>query len=167
YDISGLSNRYEIKVDRKINKTIDLISSYSYIDRRSYVEDVLSRRDSIHNFSIGLDSRIRDDHKLLLKLNNKIENGKYLQSFNLDYGYRDIVGVRNIIDGSVLNTSLDINLKYKKLYSSIGFDTDYKTFNPRVKLGVNFDLSRLNIDSSIEYNKRFRALFALKFDVVK
>ncbi|WP_415669490.1 hypothetical protein, partial [Streptobacillus felis] len=156
-----------IKVDRKINKTIDLISSYSYIDRRSYVEDVLSRRDSIHNFSIGLDSRIKEDHKVLLKLDNKIENGRYLPSFNLDYGYKDILSIRNSIENREIDTSLDINLKYKKLYSKIGFDTDYKTFNPRVNLGINFDISRLNIDSSLEYNKRFRALFALKFDVVK
>ncbi|NYV28243.1 hypothetical protein HP397_05415, partial [Streptobacillus felis] len=97
----------------------------------------------------------------------KIENGRYLPSFNLDYGYKDILSIRNIIEDKDINTSLDINLKYKKLYSKIGFDTDYRSFNPRVKLGVNFDLSKLNIDSSIEYNKRFRALFALKFDVVK
>ncbi|WP_197416986.1 hypothetical protein, partial [Streptobacillus felis] len=167
YDISGLSNRYEIKVDRKLNKFIDLISSYSYIDRRSYVEDVLSRRDSIHNFSIGLDSRIKEDHKLSLKLNNKIENGRYIPSFNLDYGYRDVLSVRNIIENKEIDTSLDINLKYKKLYSKIGFDTDYRSFNPRLKFGINLDISRLNIDSSLEYNKRFRALFALKFDIVK
>ncbi|NYV28257.1 hypothetical protein HP397_05485, partial [Streptobacillus felis] len=78
-----------------------------------------------------------------------------------------ILSIRNIIEDKDINTSLDINLKYKNLYSSLGFYTDYKTFNPRVKLVVNFDLSRLNIDSSIEYNKRFRALFALKFDIVK
>ncbi|WP_197416934.1 hypothetical protein, partial [Streptobacillus felis] len=115
----------------------------------------------------GLDSRIKEDHKVLLKLDNKIENGRYLPSFNLDYGYKDILSIRNIIEDKDINTSLDINLKYKNFYSSIGFDTDYKSFNPRVNLGINFDISRLNIDSSLEYNKRFRALFALKFDVVK
>ncbi|WP_197034548.1 ShlB/FhaC/HecB family hemolysin secretion/activation protein, partial [Streptobacillus canis] len=64
YDISGISNRYEIKLDRKINKSINLISSYSYIDRKSYLEDVLNRRDKIHNISIGLNSKIKEEHKL-------------------------------------------------------------------------------------------------------
>ena len=167
YDISGSSNRYEIKLDSKINKSINLISSYSYIDRKSYVEDVLISRDKIHNISIGLNSKIKEEHKLLLRIDNKIINQEYVPSLTIDYGYKDILSISNILENKELNTELNLKLKYKNLYSNIGFNTNYKSFMPKVRVGLNFDISRLNLDTSIEYDKRFRALFALKFDIVK
>ena len=94
-------------------------------------------------------------------------NQKYIPSLTIDYEYKDIFNIINTIENRELNTILNLKLKYKNIYSNIGFDTDYKIFKPKVSLGVNFDISRLNIDAVIEYNKRFRALFTLKLDLVK
>ncbi|WP_156299654.1 hypothetical protein [Streptobacillus canis] len=100
-------------------------------------------------------------------MDNKVVNQKYTPSLTIDYGYKDMLSITNTLENRQLVTDLNLNLKYKKLYSNIGFNTDYKIFTPKVSLGVNFDISRLNIDTSIEYNKKFRALFALKFNIVR
>ena len=167
YDIYGVSDKYEIKIDKKLNKEINLITSYSYIDKKSYVEDVLSSRDEIHNISIGLNSKIKEDHKLLLRMDNKVANQKYIPSLTIDYEYKDIFNMINTIENRELNTILNLKLKYKNIYSNIGFDTNYKSFTPKATLGLNFDISKLNVDMSLEYNKIFKILFALKLDVVK
>ncbi|WP_064590114.1 ShlB/FhaC/HecB family hemolysin secretion/activation protein [Streptobacillus moniliformis] len=167
YDVSGVSNKYEIKIDRKVNRYINLNLGYYHIDRKSYVEDVKNAHDKINNISIGFNTRIKEKHKLNLKFNNKVINKKYIPSFNMEYKYKEMIDISNIIEYGKLNTDMSLNLKYRSIYSNIGFSTDYKYFSPNIKLGVNFNISRLNIDSCLEYNQVFRALFAIKFDIIK
>ena len=78
-----------------------------------------------------------------------------------------MLSIINTIESRELNTILNLKLKYKNIYSNIGFDTNYKSFTPKATLGLNFDISKLNVDMSLEHNKIFKILFALKLDVVK
>ncbi|WP_064581079.1 hypothetical protein [Streptobacillus moniliformis] len=96
-----------------------------------------------------------------------ISNKRYTPSLSLEYGYKEMLNISNVIEREKLNTELPLDLRYKSIYSNIGLSTDYRYVNPHVKIGINFDVSRLNIDTSLEYNQVFRALFAIRFDVIK
>ncbi len=178
YDVSGNSRRIEIKenveVYRNKKKKLNLVGKYSYIDRKSYLEDVLLSNDKIHNIGVGL--KYTNENVIFESIfNNKLENKKYIPSLESNLSVNKALTNKTSV-GVDINTNIEKNnniLEYKvktnvgPSYLELGVSAKTEEVLPIIKAGLRKDIGPLYFDTAVEFKEEFKGLFNVKLNILK
>lgn len=170
YDIRGNSYRFGVKLNtlikrNKVSKS-SLIIGYEYINRKSFIEDVLLSNDDIYELHLGHQYEYKNiylENIINYKLNLNVPSLD--TKLILNKGKTINVTLDDHLEKNNSNLKTSINLESKEIYSKIGITTDFRELNPDLKLGIRKELWKIQFDTSINYSKELRWLFNIKFNI--
>lgn len=176
YDVSGNSHRLELKLKTLLHRFKDekfnLITSYSYTRRKSYLDDVLLSRDNINEFNIGIEY-----------INNKFNFKKIyiyiIENQNQTHSIDTQIDFKKYLENGILlgfnlsnhlqkhNNSIQIKTtsSYDIFYVTLGINTNFKNISPILVVGIRKNIAKFNIDTSLNYDNNFKWLFSIKTNI--
>lgn len=176
YDVSGYSHRLELKIKTLLhrfkNEKFNLITSYSYTRRKSYLDDVLLSRDNINEFNIGIEyinntfnfkniyTYIIENQNQTHSIDTQIDFKKYLENgillgFNLS----------NHLQKHNNSIQIKTTSSYDIFYVNLGINTNFKNISPILVVGIRKNIAKFNIDTSLNYDNNFNWLFSIKTNI--
>lgn len=176
YDVSGNSHRLELKIKTLLHRFKDekfnLITSYSYTRRKSYLDDVLLSRDNINEFNIGIEyinntfnfkniyTYIIENQNQTHSIDTQIDFKKYLENgillgFNLS----------NHLQKHNNSIQIKTTSSYDIFYVTLGINTNFKNISPILVVGIRKNIAKFNIDTSLNYDNNFKWLFSIKTNI--
>lgn len=176
YDVSGNSHRLELKLKTLLHRFKDekfnLITSYSYTRRKSYLDDVLLSRDNINEFNIGIEyinntfnfkniyTYIIENQNQTHSIDTQIDFKKYLENgillgFNLS----------NHLQKHNNSIQIKTTSSYDIFYVNLGINTNFKNISPILVVGIRKNIAKFNIDTSLNYDNNFNWLFSIKTNI--
>lgn len=176
YDVSGYSHRLELKLKTLLHRFKDekfnLITSYSYTRRKSYLDDVLLSRDNINEFNIGIEyinntfnfkniyTYIIENQNQTHSIDTQIDFKKYLENgillgFNLS----------NHLQKHNNSIQIKTTSSYDIFYVNLGINTNFKNISPILVVGIRKNIAKFNIDTSLNYDNNFKWLFSIKTNI--
>lgn len=176
YDVSGNSHRLELKLKTLLHRFKDekfnLITSYSYTRRKSYLDDVLLSRDNINEFNIGIEY-INNTFNFKNIYTYIIENQNQTHSIDTQIDFKKYLE-NGILLGFNLSNHLQkhnnsIQIKtissYDIFYVNLGINTNFKNISPILVVGIRKNIAKFNIDTSLNYDNNFNWLFSIKTNI--